>query len=241
MSMRTRISAIALGAMALGLTAGCSGGGGATAAANSAAPTQHYVSDPNGDTCTALQGNGLCPGDEVTSPTPVPVVTDPSGDTCSALDGQGYCPGDDPSGSGSPGAGSPAPAAPTMTKQTDTIVFKVSGSGEPSIQYGSDSSTNNPSDGAGELGDGNYLPWTASMSYDGSALYYAVTAQLEGSGSIQDSVTEVVTTWCSGSNQKTESFPLASGQASGGYGIATAEYAGGDTGNATQAESDAGC
>jgi hypothetical protein len=241
MNMRTRIVAIALGGIALGLTAGCSGGGSATAAANPAAPTQQYVADPNGDTCTALQANGLCPGDDLSSPTPAPVVTDPSGDTCSALDGQGYCPGDDPAGSGSPAAGSPAPAAPTMTKQTDTIVFKVSGSGEPSIQYGSDSSTNNPSDGAGELGDGNYLPWTASMPYDGSALYYAVTAQLEGSGSIQDSVTEVLTTWCSGSKPKTESFPLASGQASGGYGIATAEYTGGDTGNATQAESDAGC
>jgi hypothetical protein len=52
---------------------------------------------------------------------------------------------------------------------------------------------------------------------------------------------EVVQTWCSGSKPKTESFPLASGSASGGYGIATAEYAGGDTGNASQAESDAGC
>jgi hypothetical protein len=81
------------------------------------------------------------------------------------------------------------------------------------------------------------------MSYDPGALYYAVTAQLEGSGSIQDSVTEVVTAWCSGSNPKTESFPLASGSASGGYGIARAEYVGvgGDTGNASQAESDAGC
>jgi hypothetical protein len=39
----------------------------------------------------------------------------------------------------------------------------------------------------------------------------------------------------------TESFPLASGHASGGYNIAQAEYTGGDTGNAQQAESDAGC
>jgi hypothetical protein len=136
---------------------------------------------------------------------------------------------------------SPSPAAPTTTKQIDVVVFKVWGSGEPSIQYGTDSSTSNPSDGAGPLGDGNYLPWQASMPYNPGALYYAVSAQLEGSGSIQDSVTEVVTTWCSGSKPKTESFPLASGNASGGYGIATAEYAGGNTGNAQQAESDAGC
>jgi hypothetical protein len=51
----------------------------------------------------------------------------------------------------------------------------------------------------------------------------------------------VVTTWCSGSKPKTESLTLATGQASDGYAIARAEYAGGDTGNATQAESDAGC
>jgi hypothetical protein len=65
---------------------------------------------------------------------------------------------------------------------------------------------------------------------------------LQGYGAISDSVTEMVTTWCSGSQPKTESFSLASGNASGGYGIATAEYADatGD-GNATQAESDAGC
>jgi hypothetical protein len=54
-------------------------------------------------------------------------------------------------------------------------------------------------------------------------------------------VTEVITTYCSDGSHKTESFPLASGHASGGYAIAQAEYAGGDTGNATQAESDAGC
>jgi hypothetical protein len=167
-----------------------------------------------------------------TAPPAAAQQTDPNGQTCATLDSQGYCPGDDPS---------PSPVAPTMTRQTDTVVFRVSGTGEPSIQYGTDSSTNNPSDGVGPLGDGNYLPWTASMPYDAGALYYAVTAQLEGSGSIQDSVTEVVTTWCSGSEPKTESFPLASGNASGGYGIATAEYDSGDTGNATQAESDAGC
>jgi hypothetical protein len=104
-----------------------------------------------------------------------------------------------------------------------------------------DSSENNPSGGYGPLGDGNALPWTASMSYDPSALYYYISAQLEGSGDISDSVTEVVETWCSNGTNKTESFPLANGQASGGYGIASAGYTGDDTGNAVQAESDAGC
>ena len=79
------------------------------------------------------------------------------------------------------------------------------------------------------------------MTYDPSALYYVVTAQLEGYGDISDSVTEVVTTYCSNGSHQTESFPLASGHASGGYAIAMAEYTGGDTGNAQQAESDAGC
>jgi hypothetical protein len=78
------------------------------------------------------------------------------------------------------------------------------------------------------------------MTYSPAAEYYAVTAQLEGSGDISDTVTEVVTTECSNGTH-TESFPLANGSASGGYGIAQAEYASGDTGNATQAESDADC
>lgn len=79
------------------------------------------------------------------------------------------------------------------------------------------------------------------MTYDPNALYYAVTAQLEGSGDISDSVTEVITTYCSDGSHKTESFPLAHGHASGGYNIAQAEYADGDTGNAQQAEQDVGC
>jgi hypothetical protein len=74
-------------------------------------------------------------------------------------------------------------------------------------------------------------------------LYYAVSAQLEGYGEIWDSVTEVITTYCSDGHHKTESFSPASGHASGGYFIAQAEYSnlGGGTGNAQQAESDAGC
>lgn len=136
---------------------------------------------------------------------------------------------------------SPTPPAPTMTNQTDQVVFKVWGSGYPSITYGADSSSNQVPGGNGPLGDGVALPWSATVTYSVGALYYAVTAQLEGSGAISDSVTEVVTTWCSGQAPKTESFTLASGNASGGYAIAQAEYAGGDTGNALPAESDAGC
>jgi len=128
-----------------------------------------------------------------------------------------------------------------MTRQTDRVVFRVSGSGYPSIQYGTDSDNNSPHGGYGPLGDGVALPWSASLTYDSSALYYYVSAQLEGYGDISDSVTEVITTYCSDGSHKTEKFQLASGHASGGYNIAQAEYAGGDTGNAQQAESDAGC
>jgi hypothetical protein len=120
-------------------------------------------------------------------------------------------------------------------------VFRVQGSGYPTIQYGTDSDNNQAQGGYGPLGDGNALPWTASITYDPDALYDVVSAQLEGSGNITDTVTEVITTYCSDGTHKTESFPLASGHASGGYAIASAEYADGDTGNATQAESDAGC
>jgi hypothetical protein len=58
---------------------------------------------------------------------------------------------------------------------------------------------------------------------------------------ISDSVTEVTTAYCSDGSHKTEKFLLAHGHASGGYAIARTEFADGDAGNATQAESDAGC
>jgi hypothetical protein len=162
-------------------------------------------------------------------------VTDSNGKTCPSLDSSGYCPGDSP-----PPSPSPTPV-PTMTRQVDLVVFKVWGSGYPSVQYGSDSNNNDAPGGYGPLGNGVALPWSASLTYDSGALYYAVSAQLQGYGDISDSVTEVITTYCSDGSHKTESFPLASGHASGGYAIAQAEYAGGDTGNATQAESNAGC
>lgn len=193
--------------------------------AGNAGDEQTWASSVQSDCQQAGVPNVLNVGTPLVTTAPSPQVTDPSGNTCSSLDSQGYCPGHDPV---------------TMIRQTDVVMFKVWGSGQPSIQYGTDSSTNNPGS-LGPLGDGNALPWSATMPYDPNALYYAVTAQLEGSGSITDSVTEVIITKCSGKPPKTESFPLANGSASGGYGIAQAEYAGGDTGNALQAEADAGC
>ncbi len=227
--------AAALGVLAMsGMLAACGSSSPPEAAAQSTAVPTSYT-DANGYSCDPGQvTSGYCPDDPAAAASPAdtlpaaasPDQTDPDGNTCPSLDQAGYCPGDDPV---------------TMTKQTDKIVFKVWGSGYPSVQYGSDSDTSNPQGGYGPLGDGVALPWSAPMTYDSSALYYAVSAQLEGYGNIRDSVTEVVTTYCSNGHHKTESFPLASGHASGGYAIAQAEYADGDTGNATQAESDAGC
>ena len=229
-------AAVAAALVLLGGLTACGSSPKATTAAPSPTPV---FTDPMGKTCapTALAGyNGqYCPGD--------PEYRDPNGVQCVATaatgPGDAWCPGDEPQASG--GDSGSAPAAPTMTKQTDKVVFKVWGSGYPSIQYGTDSDSNSPKGGYGPLGDGNALPWSESMTYDPNALYYAVSAQLEGYGDISDSVTEVITTYCSDGSHKKESFPLAHGHASGGYNIAQAEYAGGDTGNASQAESDAGC
>jgi hypothetical protein len=230
------------------LTAALTISGGLAACSSSPpqAATPRSFTDSGGYSCAsadAQKDGGLCPENPLMSAGPSAggtVFTDPNGQTCapSDEDNAGYCPGDDPQASGGDSGSAPAP---TMTRQTDKVVFKVRGSGYPSIQYGSDSDSRSPAGGYGPLGDGNALPWSASVTYDPSALYYAVSAQLEGYGDISDSVTEVITTYCSDGSHKTESFPLAHGHASGGYNIAQAEYADGDTGNAAQAESDAGC
>ena len=73
----------------------------------------------------------------------------------------------------SPSASSQPAPAPTMTRQTDVIVFRVSGTGYPTIQYGSDSNSN-------DLPNGTALPWSGTVTYNPSALYYAVSAQLQG-------------------------------------------------------------
>jgi hypothetical protein len=174
------------------------------------------------------------PSSPVASSSPSAEASQAIGQPSSSLSGS-------PSASASVSGSPSASPAPTMTRQTDVVVFRVSGSGYPSIQYGTDSNNNSPPGGYGPLGNGNALPWSGSVTYDSSALYYYVSAQLQGYGDISDSVTEVITTYCSDGSHKTESFSLASGHASGGYNIALAEYAGGDTGNAQQAESDAGC
>lgn len=91
---KVRIAA-ALGALAALAVTACAGS--AHQAAASAHPAQSTataveMTDASGQSCTALDSLGYCPGDD-----PPPQVTDPSGQFCTALDSLGYCPGDDPS------------------------------------------------------------------------------------------------------------------------------------------------
>ena len=132
--------------------------------------------------------------------------------------------------SSAPEAAPASPAAPavppvTVTYTTTRVIFKVDGTAPSgaSVMYGSDSDNRSPSDGLGVLEDGAALPFTGSMRYDPSALYYFVTAQLEGGGAISDRVILVKTTHYSDGSKKVERTLVAHGHASGGYNIAQAE------------------
>jgi hypothetical protein len=81
-------------------------GNGGYCPGDSPSPTE--TTDPAGDTCTSLDSQGYCPGDD-------PQQTDPLGNSCPSLDKQGYCPGDDP--------------------QPDKVTFIVSGS-YANVTYG---------------------------------------------------------------------------------------------------------
>jgi hypothetical protein len=72
-------------------TAFVSGNSPSAAASPSSAAT---VTDPNGDSCAALDANGYCAADDPYLQGAE--VTDPNGDTCAVLDANGYCAADDP-------------------------------------------------------------------------------------------------------------------------------------------------
>jgi hypothetical protein len=118
-----------------------------------------------------------------------------------------------------------APAKPAVTEtSTDLFVkFTVTGTGQPTIQYGSDSDTRGGGGHLGALGEGNYLPWSATMPEDDNALYYDVTAQLQGYGDITATVSEVTVHHYSNGTTKTETRVLKTAHASGSYNIAMAE------------------
>lgn len=143
-------------------------------------------------------------GPPATAPAPQ-VTADVNGATCAPGDmTDGFCPGD-----------SPSPVPPT------TVTFVVTGAGDPSITYGSDSDNRDGGGHLGTLGDGNALPWKRSLSFNGDSLYYSVSAQLEGSGDISCKI--IVSG--PGDNPTT----VASGHASGGYNICSAQAAPSDS------------
>ncbi|MFF3359537.1 MmpS family transport accessory protein [Streptomyces sp. NPDC002917] len=102
----------------------------------------------------------------------------------------------------------PAKAKPKKTEPAapaDKVVFKVWGSAPSGVDitYGSDSDNL----------QGRGLPMTKTLTLKDDALYYSVTAQLQGGGDVRCSVTV---------DGKTKT-----GHASGGYNICNAQLSGG--------------
>jgi len=91
------------------------------------------------------------------------------------------------------------------------------------ITYGSDSDNRSPQGGLGALGSGAALPWQGSMRYRSGALYYDVTAQLQGGGDIACKVRVRVTQFYSDGTHISKAKTVASGHASGGYNICDAQ------------------
>jgi hypothetical protein len=106
----------------------------------------------------------------------------------------------------------PPTTAPPIAGAADSgkVVFKVWGNapagvlGSLDITYGSDSDSN-----TGHFKDGTF---SATLPYDQDAMYYAVTAQLQGSGDVKCSVTV--------------EGQVKTGHAAGGYNICDAQLSG---------------
>ncbi len=115
-------------------------------------------------------------------------------------------------------------SSPSNTSDTVAhVVFKVTGYAPSGVDitYGSDSDNRSPHGYLGVLGSGTPVPWHGSVRYDKNALYYSITAQLQGSGDIRCYVILKVT-----SRQYpriSESKIMASGHASGSYNICDAQ------------------
>lgn len=126
-------------------------------------------------------------------------------------------------------ASSPAAQVGTTTpgihvvRTRKQVVFKVWGIGEPQITYGTDSDNLGGGGTSGQLGDANTLPWSASLPYSTSPLYWYVDAQLEGYGDIHCAVDVRVTVWESSGTSATTTRQVVSGHASDSYNICSAE------------------
>lgn len=126
-----------------------------------------------------------------------------------------------------PSAASTGSTAPAVTvKRTVTrIVFRVRGDAPDGadITYGSDSDNRSPQGGLGFDGSGEALPFTASLKFHSSALYYDISAQLQGSGNISCQVLAKVTRYWSDGTHISRHKVLAHGHASGGFNICDAQ------------------
>jgi hypothetical protein len=111
-----------------------------------------------------------------------------------------------------------APATPTQASPA-RVRFIVTGTAPDGadITYGSDADSRTPPGDLGILGTGTAIPWHGSVPFDGSATFYSLSAQLQGSGDIHCKI--VVT--------RPGYVPLtvSHGHASGGYNICRAQAA----------------
>lgn len=107
----------------------------------------------------------------------------------------------------------------TQVVPPQRVSFIVTGSapGGASITYGSDSDRRTPSGGPGPGSSGTAIPWHRSLSFDGSADYYSLQAQLNGSGDIH---CEIVV-----SGRRYPPLTVSRGHASGGHSICQARAA----------------
>jgi hypothetical protein len=110
----------------------------------------------------------------------------------------------------------PPPAAATTPPPDVTVHFSCTGSGQPSITYGSDTDSITPPGSLGELGNGVPLPWHAKLKFDPDAEYYSINAQLQGGGSIKCQIR------IQAAGYSTLTY---TGRASGGYNIADVQVA----------------
>ena len=113
---------------------------------------------------------------------------------------------------------SPSGTSATVTRKVTRVVFRVRGTGLADITYGTDSTNLSPNNG-----NGTEPPFTASMRYHSSPLYYDVSAQLQGSGDIKCAVLIRLTVYYSDGTHMSHSKVAARGHASGGFNICNAE------------------
>jgi hypothetical protein len=107
----------------------------------------------------------------------------------------------------------PGPSRPTRVR------FIVTGSAPDGVDitYGSDSDNRSPRGGLGIDGSGTAVPWRGSVPFDGSAEYYSISAQLNGSGDIRCKI--VVT------GPGDAPLTVSHGHSSGSYNICRAQAA----------------